>query len=102
MADTDQTDPESAEASTTISQSAGWSMTKVATEENYAAIGDILHYTITLTNEGNVSIGNIVVTDPGADAGVATYESGDTDNNHLLDPDETWTFSATHTVTLLT
>ncbi|MFZ2790587.1 MAG: gliding motility-associated C-terminal domain-containing protein, partial [Bacteroidales bacterium] len=100
IVDTDQTEPVSAEASTTISQSAEWSMTKVATEENYAAIGDILHYTITLTNEGNVSIGNIVVTDPGADAGVATYESGDTDNNHLLDPDETWTFSATHTVTL--
>ncbi len=68
--DTDQTDPAQAEASTTINQTAGWSMSKVATEENYDAAGDILHYTITLTNDGR------------------------------LDPDETWTYSATHTVTL--
>jgi len=100
VADTDHTDPESAEASTTISQSAGWSMTKSAAEENYETTGDILHYTITLTNDGNVSIGNIVVIDPGADAGIVKYENGDTDNDNRLDPDETWTFSAIHTVTM--
>jgi gliding motility-associated-like protein/uncharacterized repeat protein (TIGR01451 family) len=98
--DTYQTDPAQAEASTTISQTAGWSMTKVAAEENFDAAGDILHYTITLINEGNVSIGNIVVTDPGADTGSITFVGGDTDNDNRLDPDETWTYTAIHTATL--
>jgi gliding motility-associated-like protein/uncharacterized repeat protein (TIGR01451 family) len=98
--DTDQTAPDQAEATTTISQTAGWSMTKVADEENYDEAGDILHYTLTLINEGNVSIGNIEVNDPGADAGSIIRTGGDTDGDNRLDPDETWTYSATHTVTL--
>jgi len=98
--DTDQTDQQQADATTTISQTAAWSMTKVATEENYDETGDILHYTITITNDGNVSIGNITVSDPGADAGSITRTGGDTDNDNRLDPDEIWTYTATHTVTL--
>ncbi len=98
--DTDQTDQQQDDATTTITQTAAWSMTKVATEANYDAAGDILHYTITLTNEGNISIGNIVVTDPGADAGSILRTGGDTDSDNRLDPNETWTYTATHTVTL--
>jgi gliding motility-associated-like protein/uncharacterized repeat protein (TIGR01451 family) len=98
--DTQQTDPASAEASTTISQTAAWSLTKTAGEENYDAAGDILHYTITLTNDGNVSIGNIIVTDPGADANSIRFAGGDADHDNRLDPDETWRYTATHTVTL--
>ncbi|MFZ2286037.1 MAG: gliding motility-associated C-terminal domain-containing protein, partial [Bacteroidales bacterium] len=97
---TNQTDLQWAEATTTISQLAAWSMTKVATEENYDAAGDILHYTITINNDGNVSIGSITVTDPGADAGSIRRTGGDTDNDNRLDPDETWIYTATHRVTL--
>ncbi len=98
--DTDQTDQQQDDATTTITQTAAWSMTKVPAEANFDAAGDILHYTITITNEGNVSIGNIVVTDPGADAGSITFTGGDTDSDNRLDPDETWTYTATHTATL--
>jgi gliding motility-associated-like protein/uncharacterized repeat protein (TIGR01451 family) len=96
--DTDQTDPQQAEATTTISQIAAWSMTKIAAEENYDAAGDILHYTIAINNDGNVSIGNITVTDPGANAGSIIRTGGDTDTDNRLDPDETWVYTASHTV----
>ena len=59
-----------------------------------------LNYTITINNDGNVSIGNIALSDPGADAGSITFTGGDTDSDNRLDPDETWTYSATHTATL--
>ena len=39
-------------------------ITKVADEDNYTAAGDILHYTIVVTNTGNVTLTDIVVTDP--------------------------------------
>ena len=39
-------------------------ITKVATETSYSAIGDIIHYTIAVTNTGNVILTDIVVTDP--------------------------------------
>ena len=39
-------------------------ITKEAAEENYSAAGDILNYTIVVTNTGNVTLTGIVVTDP--------------------------------------
>ena len=39
-------------------------ITKVATEASYSAAGDIIHYSITVTNSGNVTLTDIVVTDP--------------------------------------
>ena len=42
---------------------------------------------------------DVTVTDPGADAGSITYVSGDSDSDNILDNNERWTFSATHTVT---
>ena len=38
-------------------------ITKVATEANYAAFGDILHYTIVATNDGNADLAAVTVTD---------------------------------------
>ena len=98
--DTDQTDPQQDDATTTITQTTAWSMTKVAGSANFDAAGDILNYTITINNDGNISIGNIVLTDPGADTGSITFAGGDTDSDNRLDPDEKWTYTATHTATL--
>jgi len=77
----------------------GWAMTKDATETEYHAVGDVIHYALTLDNSGNVSINNVTLTDPGADAGSLIMISGDTNENNILDPDETWSYSAQHTVT---
>jgi uncharacterized repeat protein (TIGR01451 family) len=91
--------PESDDASTTISSNPGWSMSKVVAETEYVNTGDVLHYTITVDNTGNVSISNVRITDPGADTGSIRFTGGDTDTDNRIDPSETWTFSATHTVT---
>src|SRR6185503_832955 len=39
-------------------------ITKVATESGFNAIGDVIHYTIQATNDGNVTLTNVAVTDP--------------------------------------
>ncbi len=56
-----------------------------------------LTYTITVTNTGNVSLTNVVITD--TFAGGATLASGDIDNDGILDVGETWTYTADYAVT---
>ncbi|HTK44088.1 MAG TPA: hypothetical protein VL749_01890, partial [Patescibacteria group bacterium] len=41
-------------------------ITKDVTETIYTAVGQVLHYTITVTNVGNVTLHGVVVTDPNA------------------------------------
>ena len=79
---------------------ADWSITKVSTNnpKNFRADGEILNYQIILTNEGNVTISNVNVTDPGADVG-PDLVSGDDNSNNDLDVGESWTYSASYTIT---
>jgi uncharacterized repeat protein (TIGR01451 family) len=39
------------------------SITKVATESGFSKVGDVIHYTITATNTGNVTLAAVTVTD---------------------------------------
>jgi uncharacterized repeat protein (TIGR01451 family) len=63
--------------------------------------GDTITYTYTITNPGNTPLSAISVTDD--KVGYITYEggyqSGDTNENEILDIDETWVFTATYTIT---
>jgi uncharacterized repeat protein (TIGR01451 family) len=71
------------------------SITKVATERSYSKVGDVIHYTIVATNDGNVTLTNVVVTDPkvsGLDCTPALPVAS-------LVPGATITCTATHTVT---
>ena len=61
------------------------------------ATGDIVVFTYTVTNPGNVSLENVVVSDNQPE--VVTFVGGDTDGDTELDPTETWTYTADHTVT---
>ena len=79
--------------------STSFRITKTAVEDSFDQVGDIIHYTISVDNTGNVSVSTIAVTDPGADPGSIVYVSGDTDGDLILDHNENWTFSATHTIT---
>ncbi len=60
--------------------------------------GELLHYNISVANTGNVTLTNIVVSDPNADAGSIMYVSGDNGDGNL-DVGETWIYTAFHTLT---
>src|SRR5690606_22480050 len=65
---------------------------------------DTIAYTFTVTNEGNVSLSNILVTDPLLEAPNPVvdivFQGGDTDNDGELDVNESWTYTATaYTIT---
>ena len=64
----------------------------------YNAVGDVINYSITLANTGNVTVYNPVMNDPGADS-APLYLSGDLNGNDELEVGELWTFSASHTIT---
>ena len=104
----DQIGPKSASAATPILQNPDFSVTKVATSITNGAgtngldgansAGDIVNYTITIDNTGNVSLTGFTYTDANADGDVITYVSGD-DGDGNLEVNETWIYSAAHTVT---
>jgi uncharacterized repeat protein (TIGR01451 family) len=74
---------------------------KSATESSVDAAGDVIHYTITVENTGNVTLTNVTVTDPFADADSIVRDATDVvgDEDNLLEVGETWGYTATHTVT---
>ncbi|WP_040481807.1 DUF7507 domain-containing protein, partial [Mariniradius saccharolyticus] len=45
-------------------QSPALSIQKTVAEGSYDAVGDVLNYTVTVTNTGNVTLSNVVVVDP--------------------------------------
>ncbi len=73
-------------------------VTKVATPLTYTIEGDVIFYTITVENTGDVAITNLVADDPLATTGPA-YVSGDAGTTGDLDVGEIWTYSATYTIT---
>jgi gliding motility-associated-like protein/uncharacterized repeat protein (TIGR01451 family) len=94
---TEEAGPQQDDATTTISQGASLSVTKTADKASVSTAGELITYTISVANTGNVSLTNVVVTD--AFAGGATLESGDETNPGVLDVGETWIYSADYQVT---
>jgi uncharacterized repeat protein (TIGR01451 family) len=93
---TELTTPEVATATTTITQTPGLTIAKVANPTSIAAPG-VITYTITVVNDGNTDLTNVVLTD--VFAGGATLASGDTNTDGVLDTDETWIYTADYEVT---
>jgi len=70
-----------------------WTITKSTTSVVQKA-GDTLKYTFSLTNTGNTNIKGISLEDAKCATNIS-YLSGDTNNNQLLDPSETYKYTCT-------
>ena len=60
-------------------------------------VGDTINYTITVGNDGNISLTNVTVADPLISD--LAFAGGDTDGDSELDVNETWTYEGSYTVT---
>src|SRR5207249_4497557 len=69
-------------------------ITKVATESSYSHVGDVIHYTVVATNDGNTTLAAVTITDANATLGTCTPANGSS-----LAPGGSITCSATHAVT---
>ena len=78
-----------------VSQNAELSLSKTATEASYSSVGEVLHFTITAHNTGNVKLTGVTVSDPQLSDLSCSPSSPST-----LDPDETMTCTGTHTIVL--
>ncbi|MDN3205971.1 DUF7507 domain-containing protein [Algoriphagus sediminis] len=59
---------------------------------------DIVTYTFTVTNAGDVPLSNVTVTDPLTDLSAIELQSGDINNDDILDLTEIWVYTATYSV----
>ncbi len=60
--------------------------------------GDVISYEIRVSNEGNLTINNVVVSDPLL-VSLSFDESSDTNGNEALDVGEVWIYTGSYTVT---
>ena len=70
------------------------SLTKTAAESSYDAVNDVIHYTLVATNDGNVTLYNVTITDPKLGTLAFTPSAPAT-----LAPGATLTATGSHTVT---
>jgi hypothetical protein len=103
-ADTDQTDPKTDDEIVDVVQNPSLSIEKIADITQVNAPGQVINYTYTLANTGNVSLTNVTLSDdnftPGStsdDFNPSLSEDGNGDN--VLDVGETWTYTASYTTT---
>ena len=92
-------------ASVPIAQNPHLTLVKTATVPGGTAdaAGEVISYTIAVTNDGNMTLTNPVVSDPSVSNLAAVlsggFNAGDTDADGKLDLGETWQYTASHTVT---
>ena len=101
-ADSNQTGPDTDDASVPVDRRPNLNITKDATVPGGTAdaAGEQISYVITVANTGNTTLDGVTVTDPYADAG-SIMRGADVvgDNDGLLEVGETWGYTAKHTVT---
>ena len=92
--------------SVSIAQNPSVTLVKTASVPGGTAdAGETIDYAIAVTNDGNMTLSGVSVTDNFAsnlaavDANNDTINDGDTDGDGLLDIGETWQYSADHVVT---
>jgi uncharacterized repeat protein (TIGR01451 family) len=95
--DTDQTSPSTAAATTTIRQGPGLRVAKSSTTSSVTTAGQVVPYTFTLTNTGNVTLTGITVADPTCTSAISG-PTGDTGSDGRLGLAEVWVYTCNRTV----
>jgi uncharacterized repeat protein (TIGR01451 family) len=104
-ADTDQTQPKTDNETVDVVQNSNFSIVKEADVSEVDGAGDVINYTYTVTNTGNVSLTNVSLIDDNFTAGdtsddfIPTFDTTSDNGNGVLDVGETWEYTASHTVT---
>jgi uncharacterized repeat protein (TIGR01451 family) len=87
----------SGSASVPIVQNPDLTIVKSADVPSVDAAGEVIHYTVTVANAGNMTLTGLTVTDPLVTN--LAYVSGDANSDGKLDLTETWTYAGSHPVT---
>ena len=95
---TDPLDPENPQEDDEEIFKPSYTVDKMASEETYENIGDILNYTVLIVNTGQVAIENLVIEDSLVPFEDMTLEESMTEDG-ILEVGETWTLTYQHTVT---
>ena len=102
--DCDELDPESDTAEVPIEQNPAYTIDKTVidvggngSEANVTKAGDIVSYQINVTNDGNIDLNNVTVTDPLL--GTLASPTGDNEPFGILNVGENWTYVGNYTVT---
>jgi len=98
-ADSDQTDPDTAQASVPVSQTPSLNIIKDAVVAGGTAdvVGEVIDYTIAVQNTGNQTLTGVQVSDPFI-SDLTLVADAATDDGEL-DVGETWHYTASHAVT---
>ncbi len=94
----DQTGPDTDTLNIPVIQAPSLNVTKSSTTTSITSAGQVVPYTFTVTNTGNVTLTGVTVADPMCGA-VPVRQSGDTNNDDQLQTTETWAYTCNHTVT---
>jgi uncharacterized repeat protein (TIGR01451 family) len=101
--DSDETPPTTDPETTPLPQNPEIMIVKTgifdAGDDGFSQVGELITYTFTVTNTGNISLTNVTVDDPLPGLSAITFTGGDADNDSELDVTETWTYSATYAIT---
>ena len=91
--------PVTASATTAVTLGPSLSVSKTTPSTSIGAPGTI-HYTIVVTNTGNVAVTDLHLVDvmPDGSSGALAFVSGDSDGDGVLDIGEAWTYTASFAV----
>jgi uncharacterized repeat protein (TIGR01451 family) len=92
--DDEVTDDDSAVVTTL--QNPSIEVSKSASPSSDLELGDLVLYTVTVDNNGDVTLSDVAVDDPMCEL---AYLSGDANEDELLQVTETWTFTCTYAIT---
>ncbi|RYD98540.1 MAG: DUF11 domain-containing protein [Sphingobacteriales bacterium] len=90
--------PTPAKNEVTITPNRGLAIVKATTATSITKAGQVVPYTIRVTNTGTVAVSNVVVNDPSISTAALTLTYGDVNANNKLDINETWIYETNYVV----